>query len=115
MPQLARVLTQDDLRRSDAGARMDLSAYVAIIEQVRRGGVGGEVALGEGESQRTEKRRLSVAAKQLGLQLTWRKGGDNTLRFVLSEPGGDLPGGRRRRSATAETEQRSQGRRSRRS
>ena len=115
MPQLARVLTQDDLRRSDASARMDLSAYVDIIEQVRSGGVGGEVAREERERQRTEKRRLSIAAKQLGLQLTWRKTGDNTLRFVLSEPGGERPGGRRRHAPAAEAEQRPQGRRGRRS
>ena len=115
MPQLARVLTQDDLRRSDAGARMDLSAYVDIIEQVRSEGVGGEVELGEDESQRTEKRRLSLAARQLGLQLTWRKTGDNTLRFVLNEPGAERPGGRRHRTPSPETEQRPQSRRGRRS
>ena len=88
---------------------MDLSAYVDIIEQVRSGGVEGEVELGEDENRRAEKRRLSTAAKQLGLQLTWRKSGDNTLRFGLSEPGGEHPGGRRRCSPTTETEQRPSG------
>ena len=114
MPQLARVLTEEDLRRSEAGARMDLSAYLDIIEQVRSGGVGGEVALEEGESQRVAKRRLFMAAKQLGLQLTWRKADATTLRFVLSAPGGERPGGRRR-SPTTESGQHPSGRRGRRS
>ena len=97
MPQLARVLNQDDLRRGDATSRMDLTPYLDIIERVRREGVGGELELGDGESQRTEKRRLSIAAKQLGQQLTWRRSGEGALRFVLSEPGGPRPGGRPRR------------------
>ncbi len=103
MPQLARVLTQDDLRRSDVGARMDLSAYVDIIEQVRSNGVGGEVELGEGESQRTEKRRLSIAAKQQGYTLKWRKSGPGELRSVLAHDGQPLPGSRPRRQRAAPT------------
>jgi hypothetical protein len=77
---------------------MDLTPYIEIIEEVsRQGGVGGELQLASGESQRTEKRRLSIAAKQRDKKLTWRKPRDGALRFVLAEPGSTPPDGRRRR------------------
>src|SRR3712207_8561656 len=48
--------------------------YMEIIDEVsRQGGLGGELTLNSGESQRTEKRRLSIAAKQRNVKLTWRK------------------------------------------
>jgi hypothetical protein len=98
MPQLARVLTQEDMQRGAAASRMDLSAYLGIIDRIRtENGVGGDIGLGEGESKRTEKRRLSIAAKQSGMTLTWRKSQDGTLRFVLAEQGKAAPGSRARR------------------
>ena len=98
MPKLAKVLTEADLTSARGQTRMDLTPYIEIIEQVsREGGVGGELQLGSGESQRTEKRRLSIAAKQSSKKLTWRKPRDGTLRFVLSDPGATPPDGRRRR------------------
>ncbi len=110
MPQLAKVLTQEDMSRGTTTARMDLSAYVDIIESIRsQDGVGGEVELSDGESQRAEKRRLSLAAKQAGMNLTWRKSRDGTLRFVLSEPGGAVPGGRPRRAQEPEPQQPARG------
>ena len=115
MPQLARVLTQDDMSRREAGSRMDLTPYLDIIQQVRSGGVGGEVELGDDESQRTEKRRLSIAAKQLGQELTWRRAGNGALRFVLSEPGGSRPGGRPRRTKEPQAEKPAASKRGRRS
>ena len=117
MPQLAKVLTHDDLHRGANAPRLDLSAYVDIIERIRgQDGVGGEVELGEGESQRAEKRRLSLAAKQVGMNLTWRTARDGTLRFVLAQPGEPRPGGRPRRQTPSEPPpappRRSRGRRS---
>jgi len=97
MPQLVRVLTADDLTRAEAGAHLDLTPYLAIIDAVSQGGVGGELTLDEGERQRTEKRRLSLAAKAQGYQLTWRTAPAGALRFVLSRPGEPRPGGRPRR------------------
>ena len=97
MPSLNKVLQQEDLTRGGGFTRMDLSPYIAIIESIRtEGGVGGEVSLQAEESKRTEKRRLSIAAKQLGTKVTWRKGADGVLRFVLSAPGAPTPGGRQR-------------------
>jgi hypothetical protein len=98
MPQLTRVLTADDLRRAEAGSRMDLTPYLAIIDEAARGGVGGELTLEESESQRTEKRRLSLAAKAHGYALTWRRAPARELRFVLYRPGEPRPGGRQRRA-----------------
>jgi len=98
MPTLTRVLAHEDLQRTARMSDLDLTTYIEIIDQVRReGGVGGQVHLMPGESQRTEKRRLTLAAKQGGLNLTWRSSQPGELRFVLSEPGGPVPGSRKRR------------------
>lgn len=101
MPTLQKILQESDLSGSRAPAGMDLAPYLEMIDSIRNeGGVGGEVALGANESQRTEKRRLSLAAKQRGYQLTWRKSRSGGLKFVLSLPGQPAPGGRRRRKAS---------------
>lgn len=100
MPELTRVLTTEELQRRGTVSALDLSPYLAIIAGVReQGGVGGVLTLGEDESQRTEKRRMSLAAKQLGVQLTWRSASPRQLRFVLNEPGQPVPGSRPRRTA----------------
>ncbi len=98
MPELTKVLTEADVAAQRARPVMDLAPYVEIIDRIiRQGGVGGEVMLADNESQRTEKRRLSLAAKQRGHKLTWRKSPKGQLRFVLSAPGQQAPGGRRKR------------------
>ncbi len=98
MPRLESVLTREDLERRGTASGLNLSSYFALLDAVReQGGVGATVRLGEGESQRTEKRRLSVAAKRRGYDLVWRTSAPNTLRFVLAESGQPPPGGRRRR------------------
>ncbi len=98
MPKLAKVLTEADLTSARGQSRMDLTPYMEIIDEVsRQGGLGGELTLNSGESQRTEKRRLSIAAKQRNVKLTWRKPRDGGLRFVISNPGATPPDGRRRR------------------
>jgi hypothetical protein len=98
MPKLVKVLTEADLRSARGQSRMDLTPYFEIIDQVaKEKGLGGEMALDNGESQRTEKRRLSIAAKQRDMRLTWRKPRDGVLRFVLSEPDATPPDARKRR------------------
>ncbi len=100
MPQLTKVLSESDVTAQRARPVMDLAPYLEIVERIiHQGGVGGEVSLTNNESQRTEKRRLSLAAKQRGYKLTWRKSPRGQLRFVLSAPGEQAPGGRRRRGA----------------
>jgi hypothetical protein len=113
LPSLTNVLQQEDLTRSGYATRMDLSPYIDIIERIRsEGGVGGELTLQDSENQRVEKRRLTVAAKQVGTKLTWRKADDGMLKFVLSEPGELVPGGRARRAPVAITPQTGRSRRS---
>ena len=98
MPQLVRVLKEEDLRSQRAPVGLDLGRYLEIIDSIiEQGGVGGESALQEGENQRTEKGRLTRAAKQRGMKLTWRKPRNGVLRFVLSSMGAPPPDGRRRR------------------
>ena len=103
MPQLTRVLTEEDVRRRQPGRNIDFAPYMALLDAVQaHGGVGAQVSLDEGEKQRTEKRRLSLAAKERGLKLTWRRSDAGELRFVLSGEGEPTPGGRpRRRPAEA--------------
>jgi hypothetical protein len=99
VPTLGKVLQPDDLRTQRAPAGLDLARYLDIIDAIReQGGVGGELTLGDDEAQRAEKGRLTRAAKQRSLKLTWRKSPPGTLRFVLSEPGASPPDGRRRRA-----------------
>jgi hypothetical protein len=107
MPELSKVISEQDLVQK-ARPQLDLAVYTAIIENItEQTGVGGEVTLAEGESQRTEKRRLSLAAKEKGYKLTWRKAPDSMLKFVLSKEGEVPPGGRRKKDAapTEPTEQ----------
>jgi hypothetical protein len=101
MPQLTRVLTTEDLSRANRPSGLDLSEYTRMIEQVQaEGGVGGVLVVGDEESQRTAKRRLSLAAKASGCTLIWRKSVPGELRFVLAVPGEPVPGSRQRRAPT---------------
>ena len=104
MPELTSVLTEEDLRRRGATQRQDLTPYMSLLDEIREGnGVGGVVTLSEGEQQRTEKRRLSLAARQRGYSLTWRRAAEpRQLRFVLTEEGQPTPGGRTRRTRAAQ-------------
>jgi hypothetical protein len=98
MPELTKVLTTEDLASRPRGVNLDLSVYLEMIDTITRdGGVGATVTLGEDERQRTEKRRLSMAAKQQGYRLVWRKAAPGALRFVLAAEGEAAPGGRKRR------------------
>ncbi len=99
MPQLDREFTEEDLSRRSPTGGLDLSAYMDIIDNIReQGGVGGSLSLSEDENQRTEKRRMSVAAKERGLTLVWRKAPDRQLRFDLAEEGKPAPGARQRKN-----------------
>ena len=95
MPTLKQVLTEDDIRRIPV--QMDLTPYVEIIESITsQEGKGGTVSLTEGEVQRTEKRRLSLAARQKSLKLTWRKSDAGELKFVIAPTDPTPTNGRRR-------------------
>ncbi len=100
MPTLENVLREEDLQRGRAGSGgLDLAPYLEMIDTIRaQGGVGALITLEEGERQRAEKRRLSLAAKDQGYQLIWRTAPEGRLRFVLATPGEPTPGGRQRRT-----------------
>jgi hypothetical protein len=106
MPTLTKVLTAADLVRRPPIYALDLTSYVDLLQTVLADGVGATLTLAPDERQRTEKRRLSLAAKELGYRLVWRKPSDGQLRFVLAKPGERTPGGRPRRPrAEREAEQ----------
>ena len=85
--------------------RIDLTPYLRLIDGVlEQGGVGAVLSLEEGEQQRTQKRRLSLAAKERGYRLVWRTAPPGQLRFVLARPGEPAPGGRRRTTAERQAE-----------
>lgn len=108
MATLTRILSVEDLARKQRGAgSLDLAPYLTMIENIlAEGGVGGTIALAPGESQRTEKGRLTRAARERGLRLVWRRGSGNELRFVLAPEGQPAPDARPRRPrAEREAEQ----------
>ena len=99
MPQLVKVITEEELARRQPAGGIDLSTYMDIIDSIReQGGVGGALSLAEDENQRAEKRRMSVAAKERGVTLVWRKAPERQLRFVLAEEGKPAPGSRQRKN-----------------
>lgn len=101
MPRLDQVLRAEDLQRGRAVVRIDLTPYLRLIDSIlEQGGVGAVLSLEEGEQQRTQKRRLSLAAKERGYRLVWRTAPPGRLRFVLARPGEPAPGGRRRTERT---------------
>lgn len=99
MPELTRVLSAADMARKQRGmGNLDLAPYVTMIEAIlAEGGVGGTVTLGPEESQRTEKGRLTRAARERGMRLVWRRGAADELRFVLAPEGEPAPDARPRR------------------
>ena len=104
MVRVKRMLTQEDLRRAAPVSKADLSEYTAQIDEiVNSEHLGAELELEpeEQQEQRAIKRRYSVAAKQLGYDLTWRQAPKGELRFVLARLGEKAPGGRGPRKTKA--------------
>ena len=98
MPRLTKVLSNEDVKRGQGTGQLNLEPYLELLSQVREeDGVGGLVELEDGETQRTVKRRLSLAAKAQGSKLIWRRAEPGALRFVVVKPGQPVPGGRPRR------------------
>jgi len=61
---------------------VDLSEYLEFLRGIEPG-TGGELILGEREDRRTVKRRLTTAAQQLHMQVRWRRGDGDHLRFEV--------------------------------
>jgi len=79
--------------------QQDLSEYVAALRELHPGEAAGIER--EGVSDRAIKRRLGVAAKQLGYRLKWGRQSDAEVLYfqVIGAPPGRLTTGRRRRRA----------------
>ncbi len=79
--------------------QQDLSEYVAALRDVQPGEAAGIER--EGLSERAIKRRLGLAAKQLGYRLKWaRQSGPEALYFqVIGTPPTRATNGRQRRRA----------------
>src|SRR5688500_1218405 len=76
------------------GSLLRPSAGCQVHSEREQGGAGGVLALADGENQRIEKRRLSMAAKQRGVTPTWRTAPEGQLRFVVAQKAQPAPGGR---------------------
>jgi|DewCreStandDraft_1066081.scaffolds.fasta_scaffold00011_188 hypothetical protein len=63
---------------------LDLSEYLAFLDTLGPGDWGA-VTLKEGETQRAVKRRLTMAAKQKGWQLRYRRSPDGRIVFEVRE------------------------------
>ena len=89
-------LTKEDFERRQPISRIDLSEYMDVINQAVAGeGTGGVVELDDPEQKRTEKRRMTLAAKEMGGTLTAQSHGPGqgaafTLELPI-KPVGDLP------------------------
>jgi len=81
----------------------DLSEYVAALRDLHPGEAAGIER--QGVSDRGIKRRLGVAAKQLGYRLKWGRHSDAEVLYfqVMATPPTKASNGRRRRSAQVPT------------
>jgi hypothetical protein len=98
MPVRLRKLAPDEAQRAfPRRGQQDLSDYLAALGELQ----AGDAAVIEraGLSDRAIKRRLGMAAKQLGYRLTWaRQSGPEALYFqVVWAPAARPANGRRRR------------------
>ena len=83
--------------------QQDLSEYVAALSDLHPGEAAGIER--EGVSDRAIKRRLSLAAKQLGYRLKWGRQADAAVLYfqVIATAPTQASNGRRRRSAQVAT------------
>ena len=83
--------------------QQDLSEYVAALRELHPGEAAGIDRAGV--SERASKRRLSLAAKQLGYRLTWGRHADAEVLYfqVIATPPTKASNGRRRRRAQIAT------------
>ena len=107
MPEWERELNPEDIeRRAPTPKEGELKPYMAIIDNAKQTTIrGGVVKLLPEDKQRTVKRRLSVAARQQGFNLTWRKSPvEGRLLFVLTQ-GDETPPGVTKRGPRKKTQE----------
>ncbi len=101
--KIRKLAPEEAQRAFPRRGQQDLSEYVAALRDVRPGEAAGIDR--EGLSDRAIKRRLGLAAKQLGYRLKWaRQSGPERLYFqVIGTPPAQATDGRRRRRAGTST------------
>jgi hypothetical protein len=79
-----RKVSREELAATTSRRRnsVDLTEYTDFIASLSIG-EGGEVPLNGNELKRTVKRRLTLAAHQLGRRLVYRRSVGNTIRFEI--------------------------------
>lgn len=84
MPTVVKLSPSEVADLARRGSRVDLTEYLAMLKPFKVGD-WGRVELAEGENQRTVKRRLTLAAKQVGFSLRYRplRDGDPVVFHVL--------------------------------
>src|SRR5919202_4255702 len=100
MPVSIRKLAPDEAQRVfPRRGQQDLSAYVAALRALHPGEAAGIDRAGV--SERALKRRLSLAAKQLGYRLKWGRHADAGVLYfrVIGTPPTKARNDHRRRSA----------------
>ena len=81
MPEFRRVAMKDAERYFLKRGQMDLTEYEAFLSELKEGDVA-EVQLGDGETERAVKRRLTVAGKNRGKQVQYSKrAGEGSVVF----------------------------------
>ena len=82
MPTFDRVPLAEAKMKTASGKRAQLVAeYVTYIEQLQEG-EAGRLRAGERETAATVRRRLGVAAKEAGKDLTIRRSGEDLYFWV---------------------------------
>ncbi len=72
-------VSQTQTRR---GRTVDLTAYIAALRDLTPGQMGEAVLSGE-DKKATVKRRLTAAAKKLGMELRYRRSGENKVVYEV--------------------------------
>ena len=95
MPKLIASRAAEELRSQARATNIDLSFYIEELQELQADGkVEGTWELLKGETPRAEKRRFTMAAKQLGLVTAWKKASGREIKLVLAPEGEPLPGSR---------------------
>jgi hypothetical protein len=95
MPKLIASRSAEEFKTQIRASNIDLSFYIDELQELQTDGkVEGTWELLEEETQRVEKRRFTVAAKQMGLATAWKTAPEGELRLVLAPIGEPLPGSR---------------------
>ena len=105
MPIFDQVPLQEAMMKTSTGKTAQVTQeYLGYLDQLAEG-QAGRLQPAEGESVATVRRRLGVAAKLAGKNITIRRSGDEVYFWVqLQEEGTSRRrGGRRRREADTES------------